>query len=135
MPHRPERPRPYSRTFRSAIREQRGDLCHASCQGGEALAHLPDVLVDPPALLGEALAHLPALLKLSFTQGVQGLGVGTQLGADLGYILVSASGQRASGGTVGAGQDELFAELGDVALDDGQAGLDVVGGRHCQIVL
>lgn len=49
--------------------------------------------------------------------------------------MVGTGGQEAGSGSVGPGDGKLLAELSDIALDDGQAGLDViVGRRHGQIV-
>jgi hypothetical protein len=40
--------------------------------------------------------------------------------------MVGTGRQDAGSGSVGVGERNVLAELGDVALDDGQAGLDVV---------
>ncbi len=51
--------------------EQRGDLCHAGAQDGEALAHLPFQPVDPLSHLGSQLDERLTLFELGLPLGVQ----------------------------------------------------------------
>ncbi len=65
------------------------------------------------------------MLELGLPQGVETVGVGAQLGADLGDVLVSARRQHAGSGG-GPGERDLLAEFGHLVFQTGEPGFDLV---------
>ena len=116
------------------MRGERGDLCHAGAQDGETLAHLPFQPVDPPSHLGSQLDERLTLFELGLPRSVQDLDVRPQLGADLGDIPVSASGQDVCGTGHRVRDGGPFTEAGQVTFDHGQAGLEVLSVHQGSIV-
>lgn len=75
---------------------------------------------------GESLVGLGLAFELGLTQGVEGLGVGAQLGAYLRHIMIVTRGQHAGGEGIGMAEGSLLAEPDDRGLENGKAGQDVV---------
>ena len=94
-------------------------MCHAGGQGGEAFTHLPALLIDSAA----QLVDLVALVDLGFAEGVEGLGVGAELGADFGDVVVGTGGEG-SGGALRCFQwvtqrEDMYAGSGWVRVGSG----------------
>ncbi len=93
----------------------------------------PDDLSHPGAHLGEAGPYFGLqvgdghpLLSLGLAQRVEHLGVGSQLGSNLGDVAVGASGELTRGGGVRSTEGDFLAELADRFFKRAKAGLDIV---------
>jgi len=72
------------------------------------------------------LAGVPPLDQLNLPEGVEGLGVGAQLSADLRHVMVGTTRQHASSCRFGAGKGDLVAKPEDLALQGGHAVLEII---------